>query len=324
MDSFYDLTPETVMTGIEAAGLIPTGEYTQLNSYENRVFDIRLEADGNPEALKGRVIAKFYRPGRWDQETIQEEHDFQLDLMEVGLPVVAPLTQANGGTISSCHGMFLGLFPKAVGRMPQELMLEDYQKIGRTLARLHNVGELRPAKNRPRLHPEVFGWPSLEVLEDWVAPEMWSRYEQAAGEILQWLEDIVDEFSFQRIHGDCHKGNLLLKQDRDEPEEFFLVDFDDFCMGPAVQDFWMLFSGDADTLGEEEQAILSGYEELRRFDDRELDLIPALRGQRIIHYAAWIARRWGDPSFPRLFPTFREYNYWAEEVEALERLAWSL
>ncbi|MCB0386037.1 MAG: serine/threonine protein kinase, partial [Bdellovibrionales bacterium] len=304
MDSFYELTPETVMAGIEQAGLTPTGEYTQLNSYENRVFDIRLEPEGNPENLNGRVIAKFYRPGRWDEATIQEEHDFQMELRDSGLPVVAPLKQANGKTISSCHGMFLGLFPKAIGRMPQELWLNDYERIGRTLARLHNVGELRPAQHRPRLHPEIMGWPSLRILEKWAAPEVWSRYERAAVDILEWLEEALEDVSFQRIHGDCHKGNLLLKQVREEPEEFFLVDFDDFCMGPAVQDFWMLFSGDQETLNEEEQAILSGYEELRNFDDRELDLIPGLRGLRIIHYAAWIARRWEDPSFPRLFPAF--------------------
>lgn len=324
MNSFYDLTPDIVMTGIEDAGLIPTGEYIQLNSYENRVFDIRLEAEGNPPELNGRVIAKFYRPGRWDEATIQEEHDFLLDLKTAGLPVVAPLTQKNRRTISSCEGMYLGLFPKSLGRIPQELFPPDYQKIGRTLAHLHNIGEQKPARHRPRLHPEVLGWPSLKILTKWIAPEVRPRYEQASTQILQWLDDRLNDVRFQRIHGDCHKGNLLLRQVRDEADQFFLIDFDDFCMGPAVQDFWMLFSGDQESLGEEEQSILAGYEELRHFDDSELALIPGLRGLRIIHYAAWIARRWEDPSFPRLFPAFRDYVYWAEEVEALEKIAWAL
>ena len=150
------------------------------------------------------------------------------------------------------------------------------------------------------------------------------RYNTAADSILGYLESELDPESFFRIHGDCHKGNLLATDRPGEPREFFFIDFDDFCNGPAVQDFWMLLSGaEADTL-DEQDAILAGYTDLRHFDEEDLRLIPALRGLRIIHYGAWIARRWDDPSFPQIFPDFRTYTYWAEEVEALERLAWSL
>ena len=315
--SFYKLTIDQVLQAVEDSGYEPTGEYLQLNSYENRVFDIYLE---NSE----HIIVKVYRPNRWTYDAIHEEHEFLQDLKESGLTVVAPLKQKNGKTISEHDGMYVSLFPKAIGRMPQEFQLKDFSQIGRKLAHLHNIGAQKPASHRPTLNVESFGWPALENLENWVIPEMWSRYEKAGEEILYFLEDHLDENSFIRIHGDCHRGNILQTDPKEGLKENFFVDFDDFVSGPVVQDFWMLFSGTEEESREELECFLKGYEDLRTFDDRQLKIMPALRGLRIIHYANWIARRWEDPTFPKLFPLYETYNYWAEEVEALEKIAWSL
>lgn len=298
------------MQATEKAGFEPTGEFSQLNSYENRVFDLRLENKDLP-----RVIAKFYRPGRWSLEAIHEEHAFLLDLTAEGIPAVAPLRQKNGSTLSEIAGMPLAFFPKVLGRMPDEFLGDDLQQIGRLLARIHNVGAQKKFKHRAELGSSPWtAWESLELLSHWVAPEVWPRYEAAAIQILEDLEDLWRPELFLRIHGDCHRGNLLLDK------SFFFVDFDDSMMGPEIQDFWMLFQS---SNPEEKQAILSGYEELRDFPAEQWELLPALRGLRIVSYSAWIARRWQDPSFPRLFPLFRDYTFWAEETEALEGIAWT-
>lgn len=320
LNQFYNLTPDMVMAGVEAAGFQPTGSYLQLNSYENRVFDVRLESGSALE----RVIVKYYRPERWSRAAILEEHFFLEELNLQGIPAVAPLKQSNQETLSAYGGMNLAVFPKALGRMPQEFSLGDLNQVGRLLARLHNVGEQHEARSRPVLDIETYGWPALEILTDWVAPEVWSRYQKAAEKILEYLEEHLDEDQYFRVHGDCHRGNLLQQDTRDGERGFFFVDFDDFCTGPAAQDFWMLLSGDPQTSDEEQAALLTGYEELRHFPQEQKRLFTPLRGLRIIHYAAWIARRWTDPSFPHLFPDYETYSYWAEETEALEKIAWGL
>ncbi len=320
--SFYELTPDHVLDAVEKAGFLPTGRYLQLNSYENRVFDVWLET-------QERLIAKFYRPQRWSLEAILEEHSFLQELRDADIPAVAPLLQKSTKnpqlrTLSEHHHLWVGLFPRAIGRMPDELLPKDLVSIGRLVARIHNVGSKKIAKSRPTLSAKTYGWTSLELLRQWVAPEVWPRYESAATEILNILESELSQSSFLRIHGDCHKGNLLLSDKANAASEYFIVDFDDFCNGPAVQDIWMLLSGDPDSEDEELSAFLEGYESLREFNDEELSLMLPLRGLRIIHYAAWIAKRWTDPSFPRIFPQFQDYTYWAEETESLERIAWSL
>lgn len=322
IEQFFSLTPDVIFGGVEDAGFMTTGTLMQLNSYENRVYEVHLERDLNPATLSERLIAKYYRPQRWTREAILEEHFFLDELQTSGIPVIAPLRQKNNQTLSTHEGIHLAVFPKCQARMPQELTHEQLTSIGRLLARIHNVGEQSDFHYRPVLDPESFGWPTIELLEKWVAPEVWTRYKEAASQILDFLDDFLDEDDFIRIHGDCHKGNLLLKDSSDGSKAFFFVDFDDSVMGPPAQDLWMLFSGD-DMQGEYE-AILSGYEELRSFDRSQEKLFAPLRGLRILHYAGWIARRWSDPSFPKLFPHFNTYNYWAEEAEALERIAWSL
>jgi Ser/Thr protein kinase RdoA (MazF antagonist) len=309
MISFFDLLPENILEGIEACGFEPTGIYRQLNSYENRVFDLDLE-DGQ------RVVAKFYRPGRWSKDTILDEHEFVDELRAEGIPAVCPLELANNETLLNYEGIFIAVFPKIVGRNPQEFINDDLKKVGRRLAQIHNVGSRRKAKHRKTLGARDFAVPALERLESWIEPTLKDRYFKAADVVVDFLQDNLEEEYENRIHGDCHKGNLI-----DTGEEFSFVDFDDFSNGPEAQDFWMLMSGDDQ---DEQDMIIDGYEELREFKDEWFDLFEPLRGLRLIHYAGWIAHRWEDPSFPRLFPEFNTHRYWAEETEALERIAWEL
>lgn len=313
-EGFYNLTPDNVLDAVEEAGFTPTGEMTQLNSYENRVFDIRVEK--NAFDLDS-VVTKFYRPGRWKKEAIQDEHDFLKDLNQESIPAVSPLVLKNKNTILEFHGMYVSVFPKIKARMPQEFLGKDLESVGLLLAKLHNVGAQKKASHRKLLTSDSFGWESLDLLQPWISSEVRGRYNAAAEKIFFYLDDELDETAFIRIHGDCHKGNLL-----NTGREFFFVDFDDFCNGPVAQDFWMLLSGD--DLEQEMDKIMAGYEQIRQFNWDDIHLFEPLRGLRIVYYARWIATRWDDPSFPRLFPQFQSYSYWAEEVEALEKIAWSL
>ena len=319
-NSFYHLDPESVMKATELAGFSPTGQFTQLNSYENRVFDIRLDDEI-------RVIAKFYRPGRWSESAILEEHEFLEDLHREGLTVAKPLIQKNGKTVMLYNGLWVSFFPRVQGRLPQEFSEPDLEMIGRKLALLHNVGAQKKFQHRPIFCEYPWDpWETLDFLLPYVSHELGKRYQTAAKKSFQILFDLVDPSSFQRIHGDCHRGNLLHNGQTGSKSEFYFVDFDDSMMAPVVQDIWMLFST-SDSGGQidsESEAILKGYESLRKFPKEQLAWIPVLRALRIINYAAWIARRWSDPSFPILFPQFSQYNYWAQEVEALEKIIWYL
>jgi Ser/Thr protein kinase RdoA (MazF antagonist) len=315
---FDRLTPQIILEAIESAGYRTTGEYSQLNSYENRVFDIKLEVSRDAPDPTERVIAKFYRPNRWSAETIHDEHEFLADLQQEGIPAIAPLPLRSGRTTINFEGYELALFPKVLGRMPDEFLPGQLKQVGRTLARIHNVGARKPALHRPTLNAKTYGWDVLSRLEPYVYPELWARYEDTCIVILEHLEDALDETEYIRIHGDCHKGNLL-----HSGKEFYFVDFDDFVNGPVVQDFWMLLSGslqDDESANFEQDEICSGYEELRDIPD-EWHLFEPLRGLRIIHYASWIAQRWNDPFFKRIFPAFTTYNYWTDELNRLERIA---
>src|SRR5690606_19395834 len=250
--NFYDLTPDEVLAGIESLGLEPTGEFTQLNSYENRVFEVRLE-DNSLGCEK--LISKFYRPQRWSYEAITDEHRFLFDLKSEGIEVVAPY-QFDGETVFEHQDIFFSLFPKFYGRMPQELLPGDFSKIGRTLALIHNVGSRAKAPNRLSMTAKTFGYDSLEILKNTVAMEMWPRYQKAAKDILDYLEESLEPDRYIRIHGDCHRGNLL-----NDGSAFFFVDFDDFCNGPEAQDFWMLLS--QDNFNTELDELLGGYTEIR-------------------------------------------------------------
>jgi Ser/Thr protein kinase RdoA (MazF antagonist) len=318
--SFYNLDPEKVLQTAETAGFLTTGEFTQLNSYENRVFDIKLEEPFESGQYNKNIIAKFYRPQRWSKAAILEEHEFLTSLKTEGIPAVAPLIQQNNSTLTEVDGIYVAFFPKVLGRMPQEFLGDDLKKVGRLMAQVHNMGARKKAPHRPTLDTSYYGgWDTLDNLQDWITPELRKRYTIAAEDILYAIDDNFDPSEFIRIHGDCHKGNLL-----NNGQQFFLVDFDDFVNGPVIQDFWMLLSGDEESAPAEQEQIIAGYEELREFPDHQWDWIPLLRGLRIVSYAGWIAKRWEDPSFPRLFPDFNTYRYWAEEVEALEKIAWTI
>lgn len=311
--NFFTLDPENVLVATERAGFQPTGLFTQLNSYENRVFDIKLE---NQDSL----IAKFYRPGRWSLAALEEEHEFLHELNIEDIPCLQPLKLPNGKTILEHNGIYVAFFPKFKGRMPQEFLNDDLKRVGQLIARVHNVGARHEAPNRPYIDSSYFGgWETLNILQDKVTPELRPRYLQAAEQILEFVDYEFDPNEFIRIHGDCHKGNILQFQDL-----FYLVDFDDFLNGPAIQDFWMLLSFDDDTIQKEKDLVTEGYELFREFPHHQWDWVNALRGLRIIMYAGWIAKRWSDPSFPKIFPNFDSYSYWAEETEALEKIAWKL
>lgn len=316
MADFDRLQPKVILDAIEAAGYRTTGEYTQLNSYENRVFDVRLEINRFAPEPIDRVIAKFYRPNRWSAAAVRDEHEFLMDLQREGIPAIAPLPLKNGSTLLHHEGYELSLFPRVVGRMPQEFLTGQLKQVGRTLARIHNIGSRHPAPHRATLNAQTYGWNLLPRLEQFVYPELWRRYEEACIGLLEYLDETLEEETFIRIHGDCHKGNLL-----HSGSEFFFVDFDDFCNGPVVQDFWMLLSGslDDEIASHEQDEICAGYEELREIPD-EWHLFEPLRALRIINYAGWIAQRWNDPSFHRIFPAFTTYNYWLDELNQLEKI----
>ncbi|MCC6138824.1 MAG: serine/threonine protein kinase, partial [Bdellovibrionaceae bacterium] len=297
-------------------GYVTTGELLQLNSYENRVFDVRLEPGKNKDT---NIIAKFYRPLRWDIATLNEEHTFVEELVKAGVPCVGA-HKLKTFVHSTNDNIFYSLYPKKVGRMPQEFLPGQLKQVGKWIAQLHNVGAQKKFKHRATMGAENYiPFQSLDILEEFVQQELWSRYSEAAENIMSYLDDTLDPKSFLRIHGDCHKGNLL-----HDGETFFFVDFDDSFTGPAVQDFWMLLSSAGEEGRAELDELLDGYSELRDFNDDEIELIPALRGLRTFSYSAWIANRWSDPVFRKIFPDFRTYNYWADEVERLESIAWSL
>jgi len=317
-DFFFELTPDRVMDAVETGGVRCTGRCQALNSFENRVYDVEIESE-SPDRFERHRVAKFYRPGRWSEAQIREEHQFLKDLRAAEIPVVAPVELADGDTLHEIAGVgiWYALFPKVGGRAPDELSPEELRRVGRLLARIHAIGVSREASHRLRLTPTVYGRENLAFLVSgqWIPLEYEARYRKAVERVCAIAEPWFAEFPMHRIHGDCHLGNLLSNQDG-----FFFVDFDDMLIGPAVQDLWLLLprgSGEERRLALEN--LLEGYEEMRAFDRRSLRLIEALRALRFVHYTAWIARRWKDPAFPLAFPQFGSHRYWNDETEDLER-----
>lgn len=312
-NNFYNLDPNLILATAEKNGFPVTGEMTQLNSYENRVFDLRLED-------KTSIITKFYRPGRWSLETLLDEHNFIRELKSESIEVAGTLLLKNNSSVDLVDGIYYTFFEKVRGRLIQELSPAHFKKLGRWLARLHNVGSKKTAEHRGLIGPTNDNkWQQLEKMLSQVAPEMLPRYEEAAVQIFETLDEHLEDFDFIRLHGDLHRGNIL----EDSSSEFIMVDFDDMINGPAVQDFWMLMPS-ADTNSDEFKSLIESYSELREFPHEQLELIPLLRGYRIITYAMWIMNRWTDPSFPRLFPDYGSYSYWAEETENLEKISYLL
>jgi Ser/Thr protein kinase RdoA (MazF antagonist) len=303
----YDgLTPDAVLDALESAGWRGDGRLLGLNSYENRVYQVSLE-DGST------VVAKFYRPGRWSDAQILEEHAYSAELAAREIPVVAPL--AVGGRTLHRHAAFrFAVFARRGGRTPE---LEDekvLEWIGRFLGRIHAVGAIGRFRERPVLDAQTFG----NEPRDWllgsglIPAEVRPVWAGVSAQALARAAQIFQGHRSLRLLGDCHVGNILWTDDGPH-----FVDLDDARMGPAVQDLWMLLAGDRATAARQLKALLEGYEQFHAFDREELALIEPLRTLRLLHYSAWIARRWADPAFPAAFPWFGTTRYWQDRIQEL-------
>lgn len=307
---YRDLGPEDILRAVEGAGFSCDGRILALNSYENRVYQLGIE-DGAP------LVAKFYRPGRWSDAAIREEHAFTWELLEREIPAVAPLRNEQGETLFH-HGRYrFALFPCRGGRPPELDDPEQLEMLGRFIGRLHGVGAVRPFRYRPTLDVEHFAVESYQYLleQGFIPSELVAEYRSLAETLVAGIRERYRQagaVAYLRIHGDCHPGNILWAG-----QGPFIVDFDDVRMGPAVQDLWMFLSGERDYMAARLHDLLAGYSVFRSFERRELHLVEALRTMRMMHYAAWLARRWDDPAFPQAFPWFNSRRYWEEHVVSL-------
>lgn len=311
---FQTLTPSFIMDAVESQGFVCDCRTFALNSYENRVYQVGID-EGQP------LIAKFYRPGRWSDGQILEEHRFCFELAEHELPVVAPITNAGGESLFHHEGFRFALYPRQGGHAPEFDNLDNLPILGRMLGRIHSIGSVRPFERRPALDSQSFGHESVALIAGRFIPEEYREsYMAVTGQLLAAIDAIMAEaapISYIRAHGDCHTGNILW---RDNAPHF--VDFDDARMAPAVQDLWMMLSGDRSRQMAQLDALIEGYSEFCTFHPAELRLVEPLRALRMLHYSAWLARRWQDPTFPRAFPWFNTVAYWGEHILQLrEQLA---
>jgi Ser/Thr protein kinase RdoA (MazF antagonist) len=310
---FSGLTPAVVLDAAAAVGLEPDGRLFALNSYENRVYQL-----GSGEQQR---VLKFYRPARWSDAQIAEEHQFTAELAAAELPVAAPLALA-GETLCRYREFRFAAFPWMRGRAPELDAPEARQLLGRSVARLHQIGAARAFRARPRIGVQRLGWEArAQVLASELLPEaLHERYSSVSGALLEKVSaafSAADSVRDIRIHGDCHLGNLLW----DEHGPLF-VDLDDCAMGPRVQDLWMMLSGPPAEQQRQWQDLLEGYQQFADFNFKEVTLIEPLRALRMLHHAAWIAQRWGDPAFPRAFPWAAEPRYWEGYLlDLLEQIA---
>lgn len=311
---FEQLTPSFLMDAVETLGYWCDGRTFPLNSYENRVYQVGIE-DKEP------LIAKFYRPQRWSKEQILEEHEFSFELAQQELPVVTPIKNENGQSLFEYKGFYFSIFPRKGGRAPELDNMDNLFTLGRLLGRMHLVGSGKHFTHRPTLNSQNFGHDSFEFIsEHFIPAELKPAYDSVCRDLLQAIDEILTDFgelSLIRVHGDCHSGNMLW---RDDAPHF--VDFDDARMAPAMQDIWMLLSGDRHEQTAQLSEIVDGYNEFHDFKPKELRLVEVLRSLRIMHYCAWLARRWEDPAFPHSFSWFNTIRYWGEHVlELREQMA---
>jgi len=316
------LTPDVVLDALASVGLHGDGRLTALSSYENRVYQIHLD---EPHAGQGAVVAKFYRPERWSEAQILEEHAFAAELAAAEIPVVAPLA-LHGATLHRHGGFAFSVSPWRGGRAPELDDFEVLEWVGRFLARIHTVGAARGFAARPALDVQTF---AVEP-RDWLLThpaiplDVQGAWEKACDNAIDLIAthgqlklETGQNHSRIRLHGDCHPGNILWTPTERAGGGPHFVDLDDTRMGPAVQDLWMLLSGDRRQRTLQLSGLLDGYEQFRAFDRRELALIEPLRTLRLIHYSAWLARRWNDPIFPVNFPWFGSSDYWRGQVDTL-------
>ena len=312
---YAGLTPDCVLDALESAGLRGDGRLLALNSYENRVYQVWMD-DGPP------LVAKFYRPGRWTDAQILEEHAFIAALEEADVPAVPALAGPDGATLHDYQGFRFAAYARRGGRAPE---LEDrttLERLGRAIGRLHAVGATTPFRVRPALDIATFGEEPRDYLlaHGFIPRDLDAAYSSVAAQALDGVRRCYERAGAcgtLRLHGDCHAGNVLWT---DAGAHF--VDFDDSRTGPAVQDLWMLLSGDRADMTRQLSDVLAGYEDFRAFDRRELHLVEALRTLRLVHYSAWLARRWDDPAFPAAFPWFNTDRYWQDRIlELREQIA---
>ncbi len=301
------LDPHLVLDAIDARGLLTSGHILALNSYENRVYRIGLEND-TP------VIAKFYRPLRWSDDAIREEHAFSLALQAAEIPVVAPLVDAHGETLHRHAGYRYALFPLQAGRWPDLDDPDDLLRIGRFIGRLHMLGRADRFTHRPAIDIARMGDDSVSLLleQGFIPADLRAAYESTAADLLAGIRarfTDAGDYRAIRLHGDCHRGNILWHD-----EQPWFVDLDDCLNGPAIQDLWMMLAGERRDMTAQLSELLEGYAAFASFDTRELQLIEALRALRMLYYAAWLARRWNDPAFPLAFPWFNTQQYWENHV----------
>ena len=313
---YTDLTPETTLDAVESLGYETSGRLLALNSYENRVYRCELEQGG-------AIIAKFYRPGRWSNLALHEEHEFAQQLVEQEIPVVAPIIK-DGESLFEHEGYRFAVYPLRGGRWPDLESRDDMNWMGRFIARIHNVGRSSVFHHRHNIEIKRMGNDSASYLQEsgFIPDYLEQAYQTLVADLMIEIQAAFDRcghYQSIRLHGDCHRSNVLWTDDGPH-----FVDLDDCCNGPAIQDLWMLLSGERQEMTEQLCDLLEGYEEFASLDLKELNLIEALRSLRMMHYAAWLARRWNDPAFPLAFPWFNTNQYWEEHVlelrEQLSRL----
>ncbi len=313
---YTDLTPETTLDAVESLGYETSGRLLALNSYENRVYRCELEQGG-------AIIAKFYRPGRWSNLALHEEHAFAQQLVAQEIPVVAPIIK-DGESLFEHEGYRFAVYPLRGGRWPDLESRDDLNWMGRFIARIHNVGRSSVFHHRHKIEIKRMGNDSASYLQEsgFIPDYLEQAYQTLVADLIIEIQAAFDRcghYQSIRLHGDCHRSNVLWTDDGPH-----FVDLDDCCNGPAIQDLWMLLSGERQEMTEQLCDLLEGYEEFASLDLKELNLIEALRSLRMMHYAAWLARRWNDPAFPLAFPWFNTNQYWEEHVlelrEQLSRL----
>jgi Ser/Thr protein kinase RdoA (MazF antagonist) len=307
LSNFGHLLPEAIFSAAEKLGGRCTGRFLALNAMENRVYDLEMEEGPNQ-------IIKFYRPGRWTREIILAEHEFLRRAHKDEIPVVCPTENEKGETLHDYEGIFFALFPKRPGRLEPELNKEQLTRLGRYLARLHNVGETLKGVPRGNLTPQSYGRNSVKILEDLkiLSPGLGPIFKNISLEICEKSEPFFKKVAMPLIHGDCHAGNILWKGD--EP---YFIDFDDMLFAPPVQDMWMLIGGDDEYAMKNRDILLDAYTEIREFDFGTLKLIEPLRALRMIYFSSWIAKRWEDGAFKLAFPHFGSDKYWQQQIEHL-------